>query len=133
MPKTLAAFRISRGMVMAELARRKDGRWPDAMDDLPEDPFSHKPLKYTVGKVEISEARFKPNENPSPIGITPELQKQLGLTDEQAAEFLRPRKYVFETEWRTVDAVQIWSVGPDGIDNGGLRSTDDIRFILPIQ
>ena len=55
------------------------------------------------------------------------------LTDEQAAEFLRPRKYVFETEWRTVDAVQIWSVGPDGIDNGGLRSTDDIRFILPIR
>ena len=54
-------------------------------------------------------------------------------TDEQAAEFSRPRKYVFETEWRTADAVQIWSVGPDGIDDGGLRSTDDIRFVIPIQ
>ena len=133
MPKMLATFRISSGMVMAELARRKDGRWPDAMDDLPEDPFSHKPLKYTVGKVEISEARFQPNENPSPIGITPELQKQLGLTDEQAAEFTRPRKYTFKTERRTVDAVQIWSVGPNGIDDGGLRSTDDIRLIIPIR
>ncbi len=133
MPKTLAAFRISRGMIMAELARRKDGRWPDAMDDLPEDPFSHKPLKYTVGKYEMPEEHFQPNDNPEPFDISPELQKQLSMTDEQAAEFTRPRKYTFKTERRTVDAIQIWSVGPNGIDDGGLRSTDDIRFIIPIR
>ena len=132
-PSFIATLRISRGMIAAELARKQTGRYPEVLDDLPIDPFSGKPLKYAVGEVEISEARFQPNENPSPIGITPELQKQLGLTDEQAAEFSRPRKYVFETEWRTVDAVQIWSVGPDGIDNVGLRSTDDIRFVIPIQ
>ncbi len=133
MPKTLAAFRISRAMVMAELMRRKDGRWPDAMDDLPEDPFSHKPLKYTVGKYEMPEEHFQPSDNPEPFGITPELQKQLRMTDGQAAEFTRPRKYTFRTERRTIDAVQIWSVGPDGIDDGGLHSTDDIRFIIPIR
>ena len=42
-----------------------------------------------------------------------------------------------------IKAVQIWSVGPDGIDDGGLNkkaeygseqnSTDDIRFIIPIR
>ena len=51
--------------------------------------------------------------------------------------------YVFEKRERNVEAVQIWSVGPDGIDDGGLnkkaeygseqKSTDDIRFIVPIQ
>ncbi len=136
MPKTLAAFRISRGMVMAELARRKDGRWPDAMDDLPEDPFSHKPLKYTVGKYEMPEEHFQPNDNPEPFDISPELQKQLSMTDEQAAEFTRPRKYTFKTERRTVDAVQIWSIGLNGVDDGGERlpnGKDDIRFIIPIK
>ena len=133
-PKLIATLRISRGMIAAESMRFRNGRYPDTLDDLPIDPFSGDgPLKYAVGEVEIVEKHFQPNENPSPIGITPELQKQLGLTDEQAAEFSRPRKYVFETEWRTVDAVQIWSVGPDGIDDGGLRSTDDIRFVIPIQ
>ena len=57
----------------------------------------------------------------------------MGMTEEQAAEFSRPQKYTFKTEWRTVDAVRIWSVGPDGIDGGGLRSTDDIGFIIPIH
>ena len=136
MPKTLAAFRISRGMVMAELARRKDGRWPDAMDDLPTDPFSCKPLKYAVGKYEMPEEHFQPSDNQEPFDISPELQKQLRMTDGQAAEFTRPRKYTFKTERRTVDAVQIWSVGPNGVDDGGERlpnGKDDIRFIIPIK
>ena len=121
---------------MAELARRKDGRWPDAMDDLPEDPFSHKPLKYAVGKYEMPEDHFQPNDNPEPFGISSEEQKQLRLTDEQAAEFTRPRKYTFKSERRTIDAVQIWSVGPNGVDDGGerlLNGKDDIRFIIPIK
>jgi len=133
MPETLATFRISRGMVMAELMRRKNGQWPDKMDDLPTDPFSHKPLQYTVGKCEIPEEHFQPNDDQDQFNITPELQKQFGMTDEQTVEFAGPEKYTFKTEWRTVDAVQIWSVGPNGINDGGLRSTDDIRFIIPIK
>ncbi|MCR4575897.1 MAG: hypothetical protein K5787_19225 [Lentisphaeria bacterium] len=48
-----------------------------------------------------------------------------------------------EAKTETIDAIQIWSVGPDGIDNGGLDSVkgegsdasrmDDIRFIIPIH
>ena len=55
------------------------------------------------------------------------------MTDGQAAELTRPRKYTFRTERRTIDAVQIWSVGPNGVDDVGLRSTDDIRGIIPIR
>ena len=114
-------------MIAAELARQKNGRYPDAMDDLLTDPFSDKPLKYAIAKVEISEQRFQLNEDPTRDDITPELQKQLGMTDEQLAEFSRPRKYVFKTEHRTVDAVQIWSVGPNGIDDNGIRQETDLR------
>lgn len=48
-----------------------------------------------------------------------------------------------EEKAETIDAVQIWSVGADGIDNGGLdrvkregsvsTQMDDIRFIIPIE
>ena len=58
------------------------------------------------------------------------------MTDEQAAEFSRPRKYTFKTERRTVDAVLIWSVGKNGIDDGGdsrPNGKDDIRYAIPIQ
>ena len=48
----------------------------------------------------------------------------------------------FFREETNIKAVQIWSVGPDGIDDGGLgvkgegsdiRRTDDIRGIIPIR
>ena len=37
---------------------------------------------------------------------------------------------------RTLQAVQIWSVGPNGVDDGGVRDNqakDDIRFIVQIR
>ena len=47
-----------------------------------------------------------------------------------------------ESSDEQIDAVQIWSVGPDGIDDGGLidksfssdkeKRKDDIRFIIPV-
>ena len=163
-PELVAVLRISRGMIAAERTRRRNGRYPEALDGLPTDPFSGNPLKYAVGKCEIPEEHFRPREEQGqePFEITPEvlkqlgltdeqaaefahtevacakkeLQRQLGLTDEQAAEFARPTKYVFETAWRSVDTVQIWSVGPNGIDDGGRRGPDDkddIRFVMTIH
>ncbi|MBR6374600.1 MAG: hypothetical protein IKS20_15610, partial [Victivallales bacterium] len=136
MPDAQARIRISRAMIAAELARKREGRFPDTIDDLPIDPFSGKPLKYAIGKAEISEEHFQPNEEQSTIDIPPDVKKQFGMTDGHEAEFSRPQKYAFKTEQRTVEAVQIWSVGPDGKDNGGIRSIrskDDIRYIIPIH
>lgn len=139
-PSFIATLRISRGMIAAELARKQTGRYPEVLDDLPIDPFSDQPLKYAVGEVEITEKHFQSNENHTPIDIAPEARKQmrqlLGMTDEQVAEFSRPRKYTFREEWRTVNAVQIWSVGFNGVDDGGdglQNGKDDIRFIIPIR
>ncbi len=142
-PELIAALRISRGMIAAELARNRNGRYPDAIGNMPIDPFSGQPLKYAITNVEISEQQFQPNEDQTPLGITRRTQRQLGMTDEQWSEFARPIKYTFRTAWRTVDAVQIWSVGKNGIDDSSLNSTtkendygdkrtDDIRFIIQI-
>lgn len=52
-------------------------------------------------------------------------------------------KYKIIIAKRTVEAVQIWSVGPDGIDDGGIndkpeygsgeKAKDDIRFIIRLE
>ena len=52
-------------------------------------------------------------------------KQQLRISDEQAREFSRPRKYDFKTEWRTVDAVKIWSIGENRMDEGGTKRHDE--------
>ena len=142
--KHLATLRVSRGLVDAELSRLKTGAYLAAMDNLPEDPFSGKPLLYLVGDCEITEEHFQLSDNNEGedndemiVGMTKEVQQQLGLTDEQMAKFSRRKKYTFKTERRTVKAVQIWSVGSDGVsgdtEGDSRHSRDDIRFIVPIR
>ena len=66
-------------------------------------------------------------------------------TEDGAEDIESPRngQWTLEEKTETVDAVQIWSIGPDGIDDGGLdavkkgsdvwQRADDIRFIIPIK
>ena len=42
-------------LIRAEKYRRKHGEFPKSLPDLPEDPFTGKPLVYTVGRTEIKE------------------------------------------------------------------------------
>ena len=85
--------------------------------------------KYRKGKCEVTRpyAKWVPDE-----------------TEEWAEDVESPPsgQWTLEGKTETIDAVQIWSVGPDGIDDGGLgvkgkgsdiRRTDDIRFIIPIR
>ena len=46
-------------MIRAEKYRRKHGEFPKTLTDLPEDPFTGKPLVYEVGKAEIVETVWK--------------------------------------------------------------------------
>ena len=151
-PKMKATLRVARGLIEAELARQKTGSYPAVMDNLPEDPFTGKTLRYAVGDCEIPEEHFQLNDeyeadkqsyNTDELPITPEAMKQLGMDEQQIKDIYRPRKYTFNTERRTVKAVQIWSVGSNCIDDGGVRKPaeygskekdkDDIRFIIQIQ
>ncbi len=50
-----ARGRGMRVLIRAEKYRREHGEFPKTLADLPEDPFTGKPLVYEVGKTEISE------------------------------------------------------------------------------
>ena len=139
-PVLVAIFRVARGLIEAELSRLKTGSYPAELENLEEDPFSGKPLKYAVGDHEIHEEHFVLNEEYEKEGeyettVVDAVQKQLGASDEWAKELLRCKKYTFKKETRTVNAVQIWSVGPDGVSGDAtgddpLKSRDDVRFYI---
>ena len=54
-----ARARGMRALIRAEKYRRKHGEFPKTLPDLPEDPFTDKPLVYEVGKAEIVETVWK--------------------------------------------------------------------------
>ena len=54
-----ARVRGMRVLIRAEKYRRKHGSFPKTLPDLPEDPFTGKPLVYEVGKAEIVETVWK--------------------------------------------------------------------------
>ena len=54
-----ARTRGMRALIRAEKYRRKHGEFPKTLADLPPDPFTGKPLVYTVGKMEIIETVWK--------------------------------------------------------------------------
>ena len=125
----LASCRVLRGLIAVELQKRRTGVYPDSPNNLPIDPFTSQPLKYRKGQCEVTRyyAKWVPDE-----------------TEEWAEDVESPPggQWTLEEKTETVDAIQIWSIGPDGIDDGGqgvkgegsdIRRTDDIRFIIPIQ
>ena len=50
-----ARVRGMRALIRAEKYRRQHGEFPKTLDDLPEDPFTGKPLIYEIGPAEIFE------------------------------------------------------------------------------
>lgn len=54
-----ARVRGMRALIRAEKYRRKHGAFPKTLPNLPEDPFTGKPLIYEVGKTEIIEHVWK--------------------------------------------------------------------------
>lgn len=103
-----ARLRTVRGLIHAELYRQKHGDWPESLPDLPLDPYSGKPLLYRKGECFLNFTRL---DSEPPHCVLPEIH--------------------------SVPAVQVWSVGPDGVDDGGFRPDgsrcDDVRALLRLQ
>jgi hypothetical protein len=120
-PAAIAELRILRGLIEAELIKRKEGSYPEQMEKLPLDPFSGQPLRYKKGACVVSVPVFKKTDR------TVDSEPEYAMTEEQ----------------RTVEAVQVWSIGTDGIDDGGIRKTpeygseekpkDDLRLIICLE
>jgi hypothetical protein len=124
MKSTIASCRVLRGLIQAEQIKRRTGEYPDSIDGLPQDPFSGQPLKYTKGACEIVEEIYQDKKNEEKSGE----HDEISYISEPSSKYV-PQK-------RTLQAVQIWSVGPDGVNDGGSgrdNGKDDIRFIIPIR
>lgn len=118
-----ARFRAVRGLIQAELYRQKHGDWPESLSNLPLDPYSGKPLLYRKGEcVQQVEVLKQAGDTPPPKGRF--------FTD-------APSKWIADKELRTIPAIQVWSVGPDGVDDGGFRPDgshcDDVRALLRLR
>ena len=59
-----ARVRGMRVLIRAEKYRRKHGEFPKTLADLPEDPFTGKPLVYELGKAKIVETVWEVPERP---------------------------------------------------------------------
>ena len=97
-----AKVRAMQALLRAEAYRREPGDFPKPLPDLPTDPFTDKPMKYRYGTAEISEYVLQITPRPS-------------WSEDEA-----PREeYELRPQSRKAKVVQIWSVGPDGKDDGG--------------
>ncbi|MGE4563403.1 MAG: hypothetical protein AB7F32_00905 [Victivallaceae bacterium] len=113
---TLARLRAMRGLIAAEEYKRTHGDYPDCMSDLPLDPFCGKPLLYRKGICPYRLTHVKWNLDPA--------SKSGG-------------SWQTETTDTEIPAIQVWSVGPDRIDNCGVsdRETkaDDVGAMLRLK
>ncbi len=114
--EALARLRAMRGLIAAEECKLKYGDYPATMPDLPLDPFSGKPLLYRKGAC--------------PYRVT---QMQWGSDPTSESGW----SWQTETADAEVPAIQVWSVGPDRVDSGGVSDrdggADDVRAILRLK
>ena len=87
-----ARVRAMRALLRAEAFRRSQGDFPETLPDLPTDPFTGKPMRYRYGIAEFRE------------NVILRLENSLD----------------FEARLRKAKVVQIWSVGPNREDDGGV-------------
>ncbi|MBQ7178389.1 MAG: hypothetical protein IJS08_13320 [Victivallales bacterium] len=90
-------------LLRAEEHRRKYGDFPEMLSDMPTDPFSGKPMLYRYGTAEVTEL-------------------VLQLTEDSSWAEDEPSHKGYELKPQTTRAkvVQIWSVGPNRRDDGGI-------------
>lgn len=112
----IARFRAMRALINADAFRRRNGFFPEKLENLPLDPFSGKPLLYRRGNAAFSTLLL--TEATDGVGSP-----------------------MTETQWIHLPAVQIWSIGPNQLDDSGLtgyqsdtqRNADDIRAMLRLN
>lgn len=123
--RRLAAYRAVRELIAAELIRRRTGDYPESLPESLPDPFASGSLKYRFGWMEAKTPVWKSGDWE---GLDDESRRELEADD--SVEYGR----VELRTTRQVEAVKVWSVGPDGRDRTPLDSLeseeDEIIFLL---
>jgi len=92
-------------LLRAESYCREHGDYPETLPDLPIDPFSGKPMLYRYGMAEIPRYVLQITEVPA-------------WTEEEKTR----EEYELKPQTTQAKVVQVWSVGPNGRDEGGVSS-----------
>ena len=90
-------------LLRAEEHRRKYGEFPETLSNLPSDPFSGKPMLYRYGIAEVTELVLQLTEDSS-------------WTEDEPSH----KGYELKPQTTQAKVVQIWSVGPNRRDDGGI-------------
>ena len=90
-------------LLRAEEHRRKYGEYPETLSNLPIDPFSGKPMLYRYGTTDVTELVLQLTEVPS-------------MTKDEPSH----KHYELTSQSRQAKVVQVWSVGPNGQNEGGI-------------
>ena len=96
-----AQVRAMQALLRAESYCREHGDYPETLPDLPIDPFSGKPMLYRYGMAEVTELVLEPSR-----------------TEDDTSR----NGYVLKPQTTQAKVVQVWSVGPNGQDDGGVSS-----------
>ena len=132
-PALVANLRIMRCLIDAELQKRRTGHYPDQLDTL-QDPFSKQPLKYKKGQIELRITKLIPRKEDIEWWLSGDSFGNDSIKEPPILQFKA------EDESKTLEGIQVWSVGPDGIDNGGApdklidgswKRNDDLRYFIP--
>ncbi len=110
----IARNRAERVILACELFRMDTGKYPTSaselvpkyLDKIPDDPFTGKPLLFRAGKIKVG------------AGKIVEKNKAIRIVDEP----------------KEIEGIQVWSIGPNGKDEGGQRDNmkhqDDTRAVI---
>ncbi|MBP5671749.1 MAG: hypothetical protein J6X49_05125 [Victivallales bacterium] len=100
-----AQVRAMQALLRAESYCREHGDYPQTLPDLPIDPFSGKPMLYRYGTAEITRYVLRIKEVPA-------------WTEEEKTR----EEYELKPQATQAKVVQVWSVGPNGRNEGGVSS-----------
>ena len=146
-PAFVANLRIMRSLIDAELQKRRTGHYPDQLDTL-QDPFSKQPLKYKKGQIELRITKLIPRKEDIEwwlSGDTADSKNTDAFDDSFGGDSIKEPpilQFKAEDESKTLEGIQVWSVGPDCIDNGGTldklidgswKRYDDLRYFIPLR
>lgn len=158
----IASNRILRCLIKLELQKRKTGSYPDVFNELLNDPYSTNVLRYKKGfcfiqNHALEEVEHSTGDNAEIINepfILPLHAIGANFMDSGYGDIFSAtsvgrldanndiiykidvdgieKKYKLTSKEDSVYAVQVWSVGLNGVDDDERRgqSNDDIRFII---
>ena len=130
----VASIRCVKVLLDAERIKRKTGSYPTQMDNLPLDPFTGKPLQYSVGrfemKVNVLSIVESKEESEQCEDESLDYDCQCGCDTSEGCRCTKSSEQMradVHLEPRTFNAVHLFSPGPNADDDD-----DDIRFIISI-